>query len=105
MTFGVDQCRCCGTPIKPKSPEQMQEYLDSFRYRKPTMTEAEWRGKGYLAMPTRRQMHMPQAGCCQPCAQREVRKQTKPTVRFLKVVGGVAVAFTLIWTVALYITH
>jgi hypothetical protein len=104
MTFGVDQCRCCGTPIKPKRPEQMQEYLDSLR-QKPTMPEAEWRRRGYLAMPTRVQVHMPQVGCCQPCALKEVRKQTKPTVRFLKVAGGVAVAFTLIWTVALYITH
>jgi hypothetical protein len=103
MTFGVDQCRCCGAPIKPAYPGQLQEYLDTLR--KPTMPEAEWRRRGFLAVPTRAQLHMPHVGCCQPCGQKQVTRATGPLRRIAKVGVGAFVAFSIIWVVALYITH
>jgi hypothetical protein len=103
MTFGVDQCRCCGTPIRPAYPAQLQEYLDTLR--KPTMPEAQWRKLGFLAVPTRTQLHMPQTGCCQPCAVKLVRRYTRPLHRMARVAIGAGIAFTAIWIVALYITH
>jgi hypothetical protein len=103
MTFGVDQCRCCGAPIKPAYPEQLKEYLDAVR--KPTMPEAEWRRRGFLAVPTRMQLHMPHIGCCQPCAQKQVMRATAPAQRMAKVAVAAVVGFSIIWVVALYITH
>jgi hypothetical protein len=103
MTYGVDQCRCCGAPIKVSDPQALEEYLRAVR--KPTMPEAEWRRLGYLAVPTRGQIHMPQRGCCHPCAEKQIRKRTVPFRRMAKVAIGAAVAFSIIWVVALYITH
>jgi hypothetical protein len=104
MTYGVDQCRCCGILIKPKSPDQMQEYLASLKMKKPTMTEPEWRRAGYLAMPTKKQMWRPDIGCCIVCAEIEIRRQTKPGKRIAKVAAGAFVVFSLVALLSLYIT-
>jgi hypothetical protein len=103
MTFGVDQCRCCGTPIRVSHPQALDEYLKAVR--KPTMPEAEWRRQGFLAVPTRGQIHMPQRGCCQPCGEKQILRRTGAFRRVSKVAVGALVGFTIIWVVALYITH
>jgi hypothetical protein len=82
MTYGVDQCRCCGVGIEGRGPEAMREYEESLR-RPPTMPEAKWRRLGYLAAPTRQQMNFPQYGCCPNCAERELRRFWKPFTRLM----------------------
>jgi predicted nucleic acid-binding Zn ribbon protein len=103
MTYGVDQCRCCGVPIKSSRSTALEEYTNVMR--KPTMPEAEWRRLGLLAPPTRYQLAMPQTGCCQPCGEKLIRRRTRPFRRMAKVALAAVVAFTIIWMVALYITH
>ena len=67
MTYGVDECRVCGKPIKPNGPEPMQRYMESLRLRKPTMSVKEWRAAGFKAMPTPYQMGHRRDGCCFGC--------------------------------------
>jgi hypothetical protein len=71
--FGVDQCRVCGTAIRVtgRSAREDQEEAN----RRPLMPEAEWRRRGYLCPPTRRQLRIaPAAGCCMACGQKEARR-------------------------------
>lgn len=70
MTYGVDQCRICGVPMPSKGPEAMAEWEQA--QRKPTMPEAEWRARGFLAAPTKKQIGIPWLGCCQSCAMKQL---------------------------------
>ncbi len=66
MTYGVDQCRVCGKPIRPSDSQAMDRYLNSLRH-KPTMTEKEWRAAGLKAAPTRKQTLNTLDGVCFAC--------------------------------------
>jgi len=97
MTYGVDECRVCGVPIQPYGRDSYKQYLESLK--KPTMPEREWRAKGYLAMPTRLQMHNPHIGCCLECADRELKRQGKYAVR-----GFIWLAlFVSFWAFIIYV--
>ena len=101
MTYGVDQCRCCGTQITVVRAESLKEYTDALR-RKPTMPEAQWRQQGFLAMPTPMQLHHVAYGCCQPCAEVLIKRKMGAPRRIAMVGVGAAIAFTLIWRVVLF---
>lgn len=103
MTYGVDQCRCCGVAIKPRGPQDIENYRKALR--NPTMPEAEWRRRGYLAAPTMKQLDNPDRGCCTPCAERETRRKMRPFKRLGTVIGGATIAFTLIWIFVTYVTR
>jgi hypothetical protein len=76
MTYGVDQCRVCGTRISPKGPEAAEEQEKANR--RPIMPEKEWRRKGFLAPPTKAQIYVdPSNGCCAKCGMMVLRKHSK----------------------------
>jgi len=79
MTYGLDQCRRCGTKIEPYNRRSMEFYLDSLK--KPTMPEKEWRAMGLLAMPTKAQILNPADGCCWDCGQILMKRRAKPALR------------------------
>jgi hypothetical protein len=71
--YGVDQCRVCGTAIRPhgRRTAEFQEKAN----RKPPIPEEEWRRRGYLCAPTLRQLTRdPSNGCCAACGRKEMRK-------------------------------
>lgn len=71
--------------------------------RKPPMPEAEWRRRGYLCPPTRRQLTTkPAEGCCMLCGQKETRRYYKPRMR-LVVLN--AVALTVIFAAIALLTY
>ena len=73
MVYGVDQCRVCGTAIKPKGPDAA--IAQELANRKPTMPEKEWRRRGYLTSPTKYQLKTdPANGCCAKCGLLQTRK-------------------------------
>ena len=102
MTYGVDQCRVCGTHIATMRPQALQEYQDSLR--RPTMPEAEWRKQGFLACPTKLQLRQVSYGCCQPCAERLIKRAMGAPKRIAMVGVVVAVVFTIVWSVILFIS-
>jgi len=86
MTYGVDECRRCGTPMRarrdnPKADDQ----------RPSRMTEAQWREQGWLAQPTRAQQLHPGIGCCSDCAALILRKRWKPGLRIGLMFGLIVV--------------
>ena len=102
--YGVDQCRVCGIPILVPSKRAREE--QELANRKPTMPEAEWRRRGYLASPTRRQLgKRPSHGCCQACGNREMRKYIKPTQRVLYGIGIILCVFVGIVALLTYMHH
>lgn len=98
MTYGVDQCRVCGKPIKVQSPTDMADWLEA--QRNPPIPEKVWRARGYLAAPTRYQLTMqPAHGCCADCGLREWKKRTKPMRKLLIIVAVTVVAFGILFYV------
>jgi hypothetical protein len=100
MTYGVDQCRVCGVPIKPHRPDEITAWLKA--QKRPPIPEREWRRRGFLAAPTPEQMSLPAAGCCQACGERLLLKAGKAGRRFAYVAVGAVVAFAIIWVVQTY---
>jgi hypothetical protein len=77
MTYGLDECRVCGKPIKIYGPENLARY-ENDRARPPVWPEAKWREAGFKACPTRWQLAHPADGCCSDCAIRLQMKQVAP---------------------------
>jgi hypothetical protein len=102
--FGVDQCRVCGAaiPVHRRAAEKEQEAAN----RRPPLPEAEWRRRGYLCPPTKRQLRTkPAEGCCMVCGQKEARRFYKPRTRLI---ARTALTFVFILsTIALmtYMNH
>ena len=104
MTYGVDQCRVCGTPIVPKGPEVAVEQMEANR--KPLMPEKEWRRRGYLCPPTKFQIRQdPSNGCCHACGMRELRKFSRFGVITLSVAGGFLLGVIIIVLIVTYSAH
>ena len=104
MTYGVDQCRVCGTRIHPKGPEVAEEQMQANR--KPLMPEKEWRRRGYLCPPTKFQIRQdPSNGCCHKCGMRELQKFSKYGVLTFSVAGGFLVAVIILVIIVTYIPH
>jgi hypothetical protein len=97
MTYGVDQCRVCGTAIKPHSPKDMDNWLKA--QKKPPIPEKEWRRRGFLAAPTKHMLAMPAYGCCQDCGQRLAIKHSKVNQRVMWLALAAVTAGTIVWTV------
>jgi hypothetical protein len=97
MTYGVDQCRMCGVPIKPHRPNEMEDWLKA--QKRPPIPEKEWRRRGFLAAPTREQMANPAAGCCQACGEKMTLRIGGAGKRAVLLAIGVATAIAIIWTV------
>jgi hypothetical protein len=99
--YGVDQCRVCGKPITVLSKKARLEQEQANR--KPTLSEAEWRRRGYLTSPTFRQLGKhPSSGCCFLCGIQEMRKYSKPTHRVLY---GLGIVFIVLWAVVALLTY
>ena len=76
MAYGIDQCRICGAPIRPKGPEAAEEQEKANR--KCLMPEKEWRRRGFLAPPTRKQIYTdPSNGCCPKCGMMVLKTYSK----------------------------
>ncbi len=100
MTYGVDQCRVCGVPIKPHRPDEITDWLKA--QKRPLIPEHEWRRRGFLAAPTREQLFLPSAGCCQPCGERLLRKRSGLGKRLAVGALSAAAAVAIIWVVQTY---
>ncbi len=100
MTYGVDQCRVCGTKIKLHGPLDMEEWVEAQKRAK--MPEKVWRARGYLAAPTKRQMLDPSHGCCAACGYREMRRKSKPFRRLALAGVWIVLAAAFAWIVMTY---
>ncbi len=92
MTFGVDQCRRCGKPMRVRRDNPKADDP-----RPSSLSEAQWRGAGWLARPTKAQERRPSLGCCVDCAEIIIRKNWKPGLRITLMVGAIIVVCALIW--------
>jgi hypothetical protein len=104
MTYGVDQCRVCGTAIRPRGPKSWEE--QDHANRKPTIPEAEWRRRGYLTSPTRSQLRMmPADGCCRPCGIKQMEKRFHYFTRAVVLAVVIVSVLAGIFTVITYLPH
>ena len=104
MTYGVDQCRVCGTPIPIRGPDILadQERVN----RKPIIPEEEWRQLGLLTSPTREQLYRnPANGCCGPCGLKLMRRHYNYTKRAMAVIGLAVGLAVIIVGVITYLPH
>jgi hypothetical protein len=92
MTYGVDQCRVCGAAMPTGGTGALERYLKD-RKRRPTMSEAEWRAKGFKAAPTRHQLHKPTDGCCFKCRMEMGRKSVHP-YRIMAAIAACAIVIS-----------
>ncbi len=98
MTYGVDQCRVCGTRITPKGPEAAEQQEKANR--NPPMPEKEWRRRGFLTAPTRSQVYSdPANGCCARCGMKLLRKHSKFGVRTV----SIAIVFIILSAIFAFI--
>jgi predicted nucleic acid-binding Zn ribbon protein len=97
MTYGVDQCRVCGVPIKPHRPDEITDWMKA--QKRPLIREKEWRRRGFLAAPTKEQMRLPAAGCCQSCGERLMLNAEAAPQRLVILLVAAVITITLIWTV------
>ena len=104
MTYGVDQCRVCGTRISPKGPEAAEEQDKANRHC--LMPEKEWRRRGFLCPPTKAQIYVdPANGCCGKCGMAVLRKHSKFGVITFTFAGVFIVIATLLAIVITYLPH
>jgi predicted nucleic acid-binding Zn ribbon protein len=96
MTYGVDQCRVCGVPIKPHRADEITDWLKA--QKRPPIPEKEWRRRGFLAAPTKEQLSLPAAGCCQPCGEKLMINATGARQRLVMILVTAVLAITLTWT-------
>jgi hypothetical protein len=72
----------------------------------PVMSEQEWRKRGFLAAPTRRQATFsPADGCCTECGLKIMHKRFHFHLRGFTVVGITLVLAVFITVVSLYLPH
>jgi hypothetical protein len=99
--FGVDQCRVCGTPITVSSRAAREEQEKANR--RPLMPEAEWRRRGYLCPPTKKQLNIaPAGGCCMKCGEKQARQFYQARLRLA---GMVALSLGLILSAIALLTY
>jgi len=94
MTYGVDQCRRCGAPIRNRGMVSPDDIKPS------NIPEAEWRAAGFKAQPTVAEAHFPHLGCCSDCTAVLMRKRWKPGLRLLMVVSIGIVALGALYGLA-----
>jgi hypothetical protein len=99
MTYGVDQCRICGKPIRPSGPESMSKYVESLQ-KKPTMSEKEWRAAGFKAAPTPFQMRKRRDGCCFECQFTQGMGTVSPLSYKVPIAIGIVALFVFFFCVA-----
>jgi hypothetical protein len=95
MTYGVDECRRCGKPMRSRRDNPKADDTRPSR-----MPEAQWRAEGWLAEPTRAQQQYPGIGCCADCKALVLRKRWKPGLRIGTMFGAIVVLGAVIWWVA-----
>jgi len=99
MTYGVDECRRCGAPMRARRDNEGVEDQRPSR-----MPEAQWRAAGFKVRPTVTQALNPGNGCCTNCRALLMRKQWKPGVRVVGTfVGSALVLGLLYWLAIIYI--
>jgi len=92
MTYGVDECRRCGKPMRSRRDNREQDDLRPSR-----IPEAEWRSEGWLAQPTRGQQLHPGRGCCAECKALILRRRWKPGLRIAMTFGAIVVFGAVGW--------
>jgi predicted nucleic acid-binding Zn ribbon protein len=104
MTYGIDQCRVCGIPIRKGKERAVR---DAIRAQiKPIVPEAKWRKMGLLASPSRYQLSTnPADGCCQPCGEMMMNRRYRYRIRFVMMVGAVASLIGSVFWIAMYMRH
>ena len=104
MVYGVDQCRICGTEIKPKGPDVA--IAQELANRKPLMPEKEWRRRGYLTSPTKHQINTdPAHGCCAKCGLLATRKHFHYNYIAAGVFVGAVILAIFVVTVVTFLPH
>jgi len=99
MTYGLDECRRCGKPIRQK-----RDVEGAGDMRPSRMPEAEWRAAGFKAQPTLAQLHHPQLGCCTDCNAILMRKRWKPGLRIAITFGLIiGLGILIIWVAETFI--
>jgi predicted nucleic acid-binding Zn ribbon protein len=104
MTYGVDQCRICGTPIIPRGPDIAEEQEKANR--KPIIPEKEWRKRGFLTSPTRVQLYLdPANGCCGVCGLKLMKKTYRYNTMALSIMGVVVLLAVGVVFIVTYLPH
>ena len=104
MTYGVDQCRVCGTRISPRGPEAAEDQEKANRHC--LMPEKEWRRRGFLCPPTKFQIYSsPADGCCAKCGMMVLRKHSKFGVLTFSIGGLFIIAAIVFCFVITYLPH
>ncbi len=99
MTYGVDECRRCGKPMRARRDNPTADDTRPSR-----MKQAQWQAEGWLAEPTRAQQQHPGIGCCSDCAALILRKRWKPGVRIGFSFGAIVVLGGVIyWLAEIYV--
>jgi predicted nucleic acid-binding Zn ribbon protein len=102
--YGVDQCRVCGTAIRPHG-RRVREFQEKAN-RKPPIPEEEWRRRGYLCPPTPQQLNQyPAGGCCTECGRKEMRKFFMVRTRLVLTLITLVVVIAFALFVGSYMHH
>jgi hypothetical protein len=103
MTYGVDQCRRCGKPIKVtdgKAHAKANPKALAAAQKRSPWPEAKWRAEGLKAPPTAWEILHPNTGCCIDCSFILVRRKWQPLIRLILIIALIVfgVGFILFFT-------
>jgi hypothetical protein len=101
IKYGFNHCRVCGVPIKPRRHDALEQWEEA--QLKCKIPETEWRRQGFLAAPTRYQIHIsPMDGCCAKCGQEVAHKVARYHVRGLLSIGLAVVIGVFVSVIVIY---